>query len=518
MASADLKDELTCSICLNLYTDPITLKCGHNFCRECIESVLDTQKGSEAYTCPECRAEFLERPVLQRNTTLCNIAEHFLSQEEQEGTEVFCMYCIHTPVVASKTCLMCEASLCDLHLAVHSKSPEHVLIQPTKSFRNRRCSHHKKPLMYYCTEDAECLCAFCCLGEKHKGHKVEFLHEAVIKKQEKLRTFQGHILKEREKIETRVNRLQDHLRDIPEKATGIVERVGVQLQDLKKKQDNLEIHVLKEVSKQQEQVSMSVSDLIQQLEKKRDSLSWKLTTMEKLCQMTDPLLYLQADRNYFTEMVEDSEINLKETEAADLAEDLINKTLISGIMNIMSDLQKGYYVQEAAGILLDVNTASNDVHISGDLKTSSSSNVNLGRPETPQRFEDLRVLSMEGFSKGRLYWDVEVSKEGSWRVGMAYPSIQRRGENSHVGANTKSWGLRRFKNQYSVRHDKKEITVEGQASCYKVRIYLDYTDGLLSFYELANTMRHLYTYNATFTEALYPVIAVWDNAWARVLN
>lgn len=372
--------------------------------------------------------------------------------------------------------------------------------------------------MYYCTEDAECLCVSCCLGEKHRGHQVELLNEASKKKKEKLMIIQDQIIKEREEIVKRVQRLQDHLRNIPERAAGIVERVGVQFRNIRIEMDNLEKNVLNEIHKQHEQVSLSVSDLIQQLDVKKDSLSSNISAIEELCNMTDPLLYLQADRDDFADVLDDSTRNLKKIDAEDLAEDLIMKTLKSGVMNIMSGIQKGYFVHEASGVLLDVNTASNDVHISDDLKTASWSKIHLGRPETPERFECYRVLSMKGFSKGRLYWDVEVSKEGVWRVGMTYPSIRRKGEYSKIGNNNKSWGLRRYRNEYSIRHDGKEISLASQPSCCKVRIYLDYTAGLLSFYELGNPMRHLYTYSTTFTEVLYPVIVVTDNASMRVLS
>ncbi|KAG8541171.1 hypothetical protein GDO81_029564 [Engystomops pustulosus] len=516
MASAELKDELTCSICLNLYTNPVTLKCGHNFCGECIERFLDTQKGCVTYSCPQCRAEFPERPILQKNTTLRNIAEHFQSREEEEESEVFCTYCVHTSVVASKTCLWCEASLCDTHLTVHSTAPEHALVQPTKSFRNSKCSHHKKVLMYYCLEDAECLCVSCCLGEKHRGHQVELLNEASKKEQEKLRTIQGNIIKEKEEIEKKVHNLQEHLRQIPEKEAGIMEKVGVQFRDLRMKLENLENQVLNEISKKKEQVSLSVSDLIQQQEMKKDDLSRKISNLDQLCQVKDPLLCLQANKNEIY-TVGDSNTNVKEVKE-DLDEDPIIQALHRNMVSIMSGLQRGYYVQEASGILLDVKTAANNVHVSDDLRTASATTVKQDRPHTPERFPDSIVLSMMGFSERRLYWDVEVSTVGAWRVGMTYPSISRQGLQSYIGNNQQSWSLRSNNKFYSVKHNGKEIQLNIRPSCYKVRIYLDYSAGQMSFYELGISMRHLYTYSATFTEPLYPVITVLDNAWVRVLN
>ncbi|XP_068129943.1 ficolin-1-A-like isoform X2 [Hyperolius riggenbachi] len=89
MASASLKEELECSICRDIYKDPITLLCGHNFCRLCAIQHFDSQEELWMYNCPECRAEFLERPVLQKNLKLCNIVENFTSfQWNQPEAEV----------------------------------------------------------------------------------------------------------------------------------------------------------------------------------------------------------------------------------------------------------------------------------------------------------------------------------------------------------------------------------------------------------------------------------------------
>ncbi|KAM5158177.1 LOW QUALITY PROTEIN: E3 ubiquitin/ISG15 ligase TRIM25-like [Mantella aurantiaca] len=158
MASTDLRRELDCSICLNIYTDPVNLRCGHNFCRVCIDRVLHTQEGPGVYSSPECN-EFETRPAL-KNITLHNIVEAF-RPTQPNLTGIFCTYCIHSPVPAVKSCLMCEASLCDNHLNVHSKSSEHILIEPTTSLEKRKYSVHKKILEYYCTKDSDCICVSC---------------------------------------------------------------------------------------------------------------------------------------------------------------------------------------------------------------------------------------------------------------------------------------------------------------------------------------------------------------------
>ncbi|KAM4035457.1 E3 ubiquitin/ISG15 ligase TRIM25-like [Anomaloglossus baeobatrachus] len=294
MASAGLGKELECSICLSLYTDPVTLRCGHNFCRECIDQILNTQNGASGYTCPECRERFLERPTLKRNITLCNVVETFLSTHpHQEITGIRCTYCYHSPVPAVRSCLHCEASLCDNHLKLHSKGPEHVLTDPSSSLEKRKCSVHKKILEYYCTEDAACICVSCSLAGEHKGHQVELLNEASEKKKTKMRNVLQKLITDRKKTEERVHSLEKCRRKAQDKASGEVKRVTALFTDIRRRVDNLEKKVLSEISRWEEQVSLPLSDVIKKLEIKKDELSRRMRHIEELCNMTDPLTVLQ---------------------------------------------------------------------------------------------------------------------------------------------------------------------------------------------------------------------------------
>ncbi|XP_075061034.1 E3 ubiquitin/ISG15 ligase TRIM25-like [Mixophyes fleayi] len=510
MASADLRRELDCSICLNIYTDPVTLRCGHNFCRVCIDRVLDKQEGSGVYTCPECRAECQERPALQRNITLYNIVGSFLStRPDQEETGIFCTYCIHSPVPAAKSCLLCEASLCDNHLRVHSKSAEHVLSDPTTSLGNRKCSVHKKILEYYCTEDAACICVSCSLAGEHQGHLVEMLDEASEKKKKKLRNVLQKLTTKREETEKRVQSLQDRRREDQEKAADVTERVNALFRDIRRQLEDLEKRVLSEISRQEESVSLSVSDLIQQLEIKKDELSRKMRHIEKLCNMSDPVTVLQ----------EPGTGDLCDTEEGERHDDQVHGVgdrdvgLISGklytLSDIIIDINKGIYLQEATDILLDVNTAGNNIHISGGMKTATMSLVYQNHPETKERFQCNQVISTRRFSSGRHYWEADVSKSWNWKVGMCYPSIDREGDKSYIGDNNKSWCMCKwwYNKQYLVIHDRKEIRFPDNTPCDRVRIYLDYEAGQLSFYALCDPIRHLHTVTATFTEPLHA--ALW---------
>ncbi|KAM5156787.1 E3 ubiquitin/ISG15 ligase TRIM25-like [Mantella aurantiaca] len=513
MASADLRAELECSLCLNIYTDPVTLKCGHNFCRVCIDRVLDTQGGSGGYSCPECRQKFQDRPTLQNNRKLRNISENFKSSqpgEDQSG--VFCTHCVDSPVPAVRSCLLCEVSLCDKHLRVHKKSPEHILTDPTSSLESRKCSVHKKILEYYCTEDDTCICVSCCLIGGHKGHEMESLDEASGKKKETLRNVLQKLLTTREKTEERVQSLQEHRRKVEKEAAGDTERVTALFIDLRRHLEVLEKRVLREISGWAERNSMSIEEMIRDLEIKKDELSSKMRHIEELCNMTDPLTVLQESDTGDLCDTEDGDDEDRERHDKLLHDGGgldVAGILHTGLSDIITEVNVYFPIQEDTYILLDVNTAYEMINISDDRKTVSKSYISQDRPKTPERFQDRpQVLSNQSFSSGRHYWEVDVGGSDVWRVGMCYPSIDRRGEQSLIGYNKKSWSLNKYFNQYRMIHDCKWIILPANISINRVRIFLDYEAGRIYFYDLCDPIRHLHTFTTTFTEPLHAGIFI----------
>ncbi|KAE8574380.1 hypothetical protein XENTR_v10003408 [Xenopus tropicalis] len=239
MAVADLRDELTCSICRDIYTDPVTLPCGHNFCRGCIGKTWDWQKSiEEDPSCPECRERYRRQPDLKRNLRLSNIAERFLPG-------------------------------------------------------NRKCSAHNEPLKYHCCEDGAPICASCCLAGGHRGHRVELLSEASEKKKEKLRKVLEKLSPEREETERGAQRLQERRGELEEKAAIETERVTALFRGIREELEALEKRLLSDISRQKEELSLTLTELIQQLEIKKDELSRKIRHIEELCNMADPLTVLQ---------------------------------------------------------------------------------------------------------------------------------------------------------------------------------------------------------------------------------
>ncbi|XP_069014955.1 E3 ubiquitin-protein ligase TRIM39-like [Embiotoca jacksoni] len=68
------EEQVHCSICLDVFTSPVSIPCGHNFCQGCI---LGYWKTSPLYQCPMCKKSFYKRPDISVNHVLREIAEQF---------------------------------------------------------------------------------------------------------------------------------------------------------------------------------------------------------------------------------------------------------------------------------------------------------------------------------------------------------------------------------------------------------------------------------------------------------
>ncbi|XP_068118189.1 tripartite motif-containing protein 14-like [Hyperolius riggenbachi] len=386
------------------------------------------------------------------------------------------------------------------------------------SFENRKCSIHKRILEYYCTEDNACICVSCSLVGEHHGHKSETLEKASTEKKNTLKHLLQVMTSTQRETENRLHSLEKRKRKVQEKAAGLTDNVHVMVRDLKKQLDELEEQARSEVSTQEEQIILAISDMSQQLEKQRDELSEKKKHTEKLCNMNDPLTILQDKESRISDdNPYDYYEKLIQIGGVDLAR--IMQTLDTGLSDILSATEKNQlYIQEASDLLIDAHSAAKDVDVSTDLKTASWSVLQSQYPENKQRFEYNQVLCTGTFSSGKHLWKVETSNEGEWKLGICYATMDRRGYQSVIGNNDKSWCLHRYNAQYSVIHDSTTVRLPHQPSCSKLRIVLDYEAGQLSFSELCEPVRHLHTFTATFTEPLYPVFYLWINAWVKILD
>ncbi|XP_068099862.1 uncharacterized protein [Hyperolius riggenbachi] len=84
-----LTDALTCCICTDIYKDPITLPCGHSYCKGCINRTWEYEYSVEyQVACPECRVVHRKPPRVEKSWRLCELVEaHQLHMEDASKQE-----------------------------------------------------------------------------------------------------------------------------------------------------------------------------------------------------------------------------------------------------------------------------------------------------------------------------------------------------------------------------------------------------------------------------------------------
>uniref|UniRef100_F7E7D8 E3 ubiquitin-protein ligase TRIM39-like n=1 Tax=Xenopus tropicalis TaxID=8364 RepID=F7E7D8_XENTR len=495
MAAADLRDKLTCSLCREIYTDPVTLPCGHNYCRGCIVGTGGEQgERREEPSCPECRQTFTHRPELKKNVTLSKICEGFRSTPPgQGGAGNICPTC-DSPVAAGTSCQNCDPSQWGINLPVGSGPAEPAPTDPTNSPRNRTCSAHSQmELEYYCPQDGACVCVACWLVGEHLGHRVEPLSEASENKKEKLREVLEKLSPEREEIKKRIQRLQERRREGAEKAAGETKGVTALFRGIRERLEALEKQMLSEISSEQKKISHQLHGLIRQLEIKKDELSRKIRHIEELCNMADPLTVLQAPEPDGAEFYEAEGGDRKRRKMEDInapaVGDLdlggISETLLTGLDQIVTEAKGRFTWQEATDLVLDTETTDGET-VSEDRKTVSYTGEYELEPWETDLIWASVILSTRSFSSGRHYWEVKGRGE-NWGVG-----VTPRG-------GYKDWPLIRLCDTYYVSEGNGITALPLRPSCGRIRVSLDYEAGLVSFYELSEPIRHIYTHTDSFT-------------------
>ncbi|XP_066053001.1 probable E3 ubiquitin-protein ligase MID2 isoform X2 [Chamaea fasciata] len=313
-----LEAELTCPICLGLYQEPVSLSCGHDFCRQCIEKVLGPQQNSRdrKSTCPICRARLGPTAELQNNFKLGNITEAFQaaaskgqqarreSLEREEGAEkgktgaVPCEHCLDGAQPAVKTCLVCEASLCQAHLSKHNAKgfhQEHILVEVgAGQAEERRCGDHGKLLECYCLREEKCVCILCSIAGTHKGHEVITMKEGHGKQLVKLSDTMTELQKSKSDLVTALEELQESENQIKINTKTLTSKLLNELfNDIETELHEKKTMILNDILSNEKKELAVVADMRNKMEQKRDQAEENLQALQKIKEQPDVFLFFK---------------------------------------------------------------------------------------------------------------------------------------------------------------------------------------------------------------------------------
>ncbi|KAG9347008.1 hypothetical protein JZ751_005935 [Albula glossodonta] len=523
------EDQFRCSICLDIFTNPVSILCGHSFCMACLGGYWDS---TDLYLCPLCKEPFERKPKLCINRSFSEVTEVFkkmrasgTSQPVARPGEVACDICAGPRLRAVQSCLACLASFCQGHVASHSaRYTKHTLVDPIRNLEDRMCKQHERLLDLFCESDQSCICLLCAKSD-HREHSIIPLEEAVqeFKTQvERSMADVQHMVQERMKKVEEIKHSVEISKESAERE--IADSVHI-LAELVSSISSSQAQLLEIMEERQKAAERQAERFINHLHQEISELKRRSTELEQLSHTKDYLHFLQNFQSLSTPPCSKdwSEITVQ----ADVSVGTV-RTAISQIEETLkklqrqlseSDLKKAQ--QHAVDITLDPSTANCWLVLSEDRKQVKEGNAKLDVPDSPERFDVcICILGKEGFSSGRRYWEVHVGEKTEWDLGVARESINRKG-NIPVSPAEGYWTMcLRDGNQYSFCGEL-SIALPRHVRPQTIGVYVDYEAGQISFYDV-EASSHIYTFNGTFTEKLYPFFSPYlssgDNAAPLIIR
>ncbi|XP_049337915.1 E3 ubiquitin-protein ligase TRIM39-like isoform X2 [Astyanax mexicanus] len=515
------EDQLRCSICLDVFTDPVSTPCGHNFCMVCLRKYWNSSSHCQ---CPVCKREFPRRPELSINTFISGLASEFKKSVQEKSSrasvkrsskskKVQCDSCSEEKLEAVKSCLDCGVSFCDSHLMPHktaAKLKKHKLMDPVENLEDYICQKHERPLELFCRDDQTCVCQFCTEGD-HRTHSTVPIEEESGEKKTQLEKTQAEV---QQMIQERLKKIQEikHSVELNKKIREKEEADSMEIfWALVRCIERSQAELLEVMELKHKAAERQAEELIKELEQEITELKRRDTELEQISHTEDHLhllqIYPSLCRPPHTKNWTDVSVNTP------LSVESLRRALSQLQEHLREEMEKIPEIklkiiqQYAVDVTLDPDTAHPKLILSDDGKQVKDGDKRQKLPDNPERFNHcVYVLGKEGFSSGRFYYEVQVSGKTKWDLGVTRESSNRKGDIT-LSPEDGYWTVYlRNETEYKAL-DSPRVPLSLKQAPQKVGVFVDYEEGLVSFYDV-EVRSHIYSFTGqSFTEKLYPVFS-----------
>ncbi|XP_048347925.1 zinc finger protein RFP-like [Sphaerodactylus townsendi] len=443
-----LQREITCSICLGYFKEPVSIDCGHNFCQACITQCWG-RSDDENTSCPQCR-RWSRKRSFRPNRELGNVVE-----------------------VTKRLRLE----------AVHALAGQ------------RLCEKHQEPLKLFCEQDETPVCVICRESRVHKAHPMLPIEEAAqdYKKRVaihlKALKYRREKLKEsKEDLECRTQADQDDVQTEKQKVESEFNKIHEFLEKIERFLIIMLKKFDKEIVQRRDGASTKLSEEISRL----DTL---ITDVEEKCQLSASE-FLQDIRNILSRCQEgqlpqlvtvpSSPTDLEKKLGHFSLKNIVIKEALEKCQEIMiSELAKARTMETAAKqaiITLDPSSAHPTFVVSEDRKSVKQGTAWQELPDTPERFDTaVNVLGCERFTSGIHYWEVEVGDGQNWALGVSWESVKRKGD-IIMCPEEGIWALGLCGDQYKA-FTSPETCLTLDEPPEKIQVFLHYERGWVAFFD-----------------------------------
>ncbi|XP_029996232.1 E3 ubiquitin-protein ligase TRIM21-like [Sphaeramia orbicularis] len=521
------EDQFLCSICLEVFTDPVSTPCGHNFCKSCIS---EHWRVNVPYDCPMCKEVFNLKPELKINTFISEMVAQFrqevqhepdISSSDQQAAkpgEVPCDDCTEPKLKALKSCLVCLSSYCQTHLEPHltrSGLKRHQLIHPVENLEDRMCKKHDKPLELFCKTDHTCICQHCTYSD-HKSHDVTPLKEEHEKQKPKLKKTQAEIQQMIQERRLKIQEIQRSV-ELSKNAADTETAEGVEVYTALMESVQRSLDQFKEkIQEKQRSTEKQAEDFIKELEQEICELEKRSTEVEQLSGSEDHLHFVQRFScvKAAPSMKTWTKVSVRppsyEGTVARAVSELEDK--LTEDMKKVAKAELKRVQQYEVDLTLDPDTAHPTLILSDDGKQVHHGDEWKNLPDKTQRFSKCHcILAKQRFSSGRFYFEVQVKGKTDWDLGVVRESINRKGRITATPQDGYWTICLRNGNQYYALSDP-AVLLSVQSGLQKVGVFVDYEEGLVSFYDVGSSVLIYSFIGCCFNQKLLPFFSPYLNA------
>ncbi|XP_059357013.1 tripartite motif-containing protein 16-like [Carassius carassius] len=535
------QDEFMCPVCLDLLKDPVTVPCGHSYCKICITDCWDQEDQKRVYSCPQCRQTFSPRPALSRNTILAEMVEKLkktrLSADCEAGAgDVQCDVCTGRKYKALKSCLVCLESYCQTHFERHEEfrsGKPHKVTEATGRLQEMICQKHEKILEVFCRTDQKCICLLCTIIE-HKNHDIVPAADQRTETQKQLKETQKTLQQRIQQREKDLQQLRETVESHKRSAQTAVEDSERIFTELIRSIERSRSELIRLIRDQEKTEVSRAEGRLERLEQEINDLRRRDAELEQLSHTQDHIQFLQSfqslsappestdvNDDLFSSLFSSDALRESVHQLRDKLEDFCKEELkkISDRVTFtnIDHWTRNDFLQYSHQFTLGLNTVNKYLRLSENNRVITNTDTVQSYPDHPDRFDVWsQVLCRESVC-GRCYWEIEWSGD-SVCISVSYKSISRKGVGNECvfGYNDQSWSLYCSSSSYSFRHNNIKTDLSVESIIRRIGVFVDHRAGTLSFYSVSDTMSLIHTVHTTFTQTLYPGFRVYRGSSVKL--
>ncbi|KAJ0055561.1 hypothetical protein NL108_005414 [Boleophthalmus pectinirostris] len=515
-----LEKQLICSICLEIFKDPVTTSCGHSFCEECLDRSLRLDNSF----CPLCKNDVYRTP--QVNIILRSVVEQMKNEKEEEEKrrerekkneeekkkreeeecdpkrfrgrpgQVPCDIC--TKMAATKSCLICLSSYCDDHLQIHSANKRlkgHKLVDPVEDLDQRACLTHGRPLELYSRKQEKCICVLC----MEKGEEgVVSSEEEWANKKDKINNTMEDLKESIVKRKTKMDQINASLKSCKDQLDSEWWAIDDVFSEVISTVEAAHAKALKPVEERRQRLKQEASDLCETLRSEVSTLEKTISELKHISSFEDHVLFLQKYPSVKEPGVKDwTSVELDTSVSFGSLRKITTEAMeqIQGHLDKLTALELQRLPKFAVDVTLDPNSSHKRLVLSEDQKEVFDGESEAEVIDDLERFDVFwQHPGREGQDSGsRAYWEVQVEGKSGWDLGVTSAKAKRKGKLT-LSPENGYWAIVHYEGDKYAALTAPPVCVQLKDKPQKVGVFLDYDEGLLSFYNVTDEA-HIYSFS-----------------------